>query len=116
MGLHAANVSLSGHFAQSATLSIDLHFPAQAEEARNIVSGRNSMDFKREMQEALTRVAPVYAHIVMQCSDHSNIHRDRVFFESLYEATAHTILFSLQGLVAGCESLHVLPRTLPLRT
>jgi len=90
------------HISAKARLLSD---PQKAEEARNIVSGRNSMDFKREMQEALTRVAPVYAHIVMQCSDHSNIHRDRVFFESLYEATAHTILFSLQGLVAGSSDV-----------
>jgi len=65
------------------------------EDAKISVGNRQAHDFKEEMRDALDKMAPLYAHVVLQCSDAKNQHQDRMFFEAFYEALAMTCLVAL---------------------
>ncbi|CAG9465865.1 unnamed protein product [Pedinophyceae sp. YPF-701] len=61
--------------------------------ARQAVGGRGQEAFKAEMLENLRCIGPLYARILLQHSSFSSLHKDRVFFETLYEFLRRVIEF-----------------------
>lgn len=82
-------------------MSFEIRLCLQVDEAHNSVTGRTPADFQLEMKTALDAVGPIYAHIIMRCSEHKNPNRDRVFFEALYEAVSATCVLSMQPLISS---------------
>ena len=63
-----------------------------------LVSGRTADTFREEMRSAVEAIRPVYAHVVLECSDYSNTYKDRIFFEALIATLANTCICALSFL------------------
>lgn len=48
---------------------------------------KQATELEQEMEASFAQLAPLYAHIIMTQSDYEHTQQDKLFFESLYEAT-----------------------------
>ena len=59
-------------------------------EAYRCVGHRTAPDFRADMRAAVDAIRPLYAQILIKCSDYSNTHKDRLFFEAFYATLGYT--------------------------
>ena len=70
-------------------------------EAYRCVGHRTAPDFRADMRAAVDAIRPLYAQILIKCSDYSNTHKDRLFFEAFYATLGYTCISVLSNHQGG---------------